>query len=164
MSDSQVRMHLPEGTCSSREVRSPHHPRAGGWVTLPGALSVCPPPLSVQVSVVSSYELISCLIEHVQPTSARGELDGTHLDDFTPGEVETRGTWSEEVCWGQLGPGGVVSGGLQGHRVLGARCPPPLLSLFSLKNFFLNLFFGCAGSSLLRGFFSSCGEQGLLSS
>ena len=58
MSDSQVRMHFPEGTCSSREVRSPCHPRAGGWVTFPGVLSVRPPPLSVQVSVVSIYEFV----------------------------------------------------------------------------------------------------------
>ena len=36
-----------------------------------------------------------------------------------------------------------------------------------LNDFFKNLFmclfiFGCVGSSLLRGLFSSCGEQGLL--
>ena len=36
---------------------------------------------------------------------------------------------------------------------------------FDLKNNFIYLFiFGCAGSSLLHGLFSSCGKQGLLSS
>ena len=38
-------------------------------------------------------------------------------------------------------------------------------SLKKKNDFFLNLFiFGCAGSSLLQELFSSCGEQGLLSS
>ena len=39
------------------------------------------------------------------------------------------------------------------------------LSTLILKNNFLYLFFifGCAGSVLLRGLFSSCAEQGLLS-
>ena len=41
-----------------------------------------------------------------------------------------------------------------------------LTVLFFLELFFLNKFylfiFGCVGSSLLRGLFSSCGERGLL--
>ena len=97
---------------------------------------------------------ISFLIEDVQPASARGELSGTLLGDFTPGEVEPRGAWLAEVC-----------------RVTGSSepvVPPPMLSHFSLlkttTKIFFNLFFGCVGSSLLRGFFSSCDEQGLLSS
>ena len=39
------------------------------------------------------------------------------------------------------------------------------LHFFIIIIFFYNLFiFGCAGSSFLHGFFSSCGEWGLLSS
>ena len=45
--------------------------------------------------------------------------------------------------------------------LLAALC---LLCLNSFKNNFIYLFIGCAGSSLLLGFFSSCGERDLLSS
>ena len=40
-----------------------------------------------------------------------------------------------------------------------------LIKIFLKMILLINLFiFGCAGSSLLHGLFSSCGEQGLLSS
>ena len=45
---------------------------------------------------------ISFLIEDVQPACARGQLGGTHLGDLTPGEVESRGVWLQEVCRGRL--------------------------------------------------------------
>ena len=50
-----------------------------------------------------------------------------------------------------------------------SQCKGPVLLTailhgWQLKKFFFNLFFVCAGSSLLHGLFSSCGEQGLFSS
>ena len=47
---------------------------------------------------------------------------------------------------------------------IGHASPSHLICLLILKIIFFISIFGCARSSLLHRFFSSCGEQGLLSS
>ena len=65
---------------------------------------------------------------------------------------------------GAASPGGVVSRGLQGHRVLGACRPLPLLSLFSLlnikKNFFLVYFLALLDLRCCEGSFPAVVSRG----
>lgn len=57
-------------------------------------------------------------------------------------------------------------GPVQSHGVLGSEGLCPWFNILgAVLKFFLSVFFfGCAGSSLLRGLPSSCGKQGILCS